>query len=93
MPPRQRNNKFVRIDKTKGFMLEVIQWGRSNKVCLYSLLGPDFPVSVYKEVFLPPGTGRAPITWDSHFLLSGGQRRVRVFFLHQLFFLSNFNST
>ena len=35
----------------------------SNRVCLYSLLSPEFVISD-KDVSLPSGIGRAPFTWE-----------------------------
>lgn len=57
-----------RTDKAEGFGLQGGKWW-SNMVCLYSLLGPKFPVTGDKDV--PPGTGRVPVTWEMYLLLSG----------------------
>lgn len=42
-----------RIDKTERFGLGVVKWW-SNKVYLYGLLGPKFPVPGDKDAFYPP---------------------------------------
>ena len=43
----------------------------------YKFLGFDsFTASGDKNVFLPPGTGRAPFTWEFYLLLSGRKRTV-----------------
>ena len=44
------------------------------KVCLYRLIGPEFPIFDDKDVFLPPGRESAPCTREICFLLSGRQR-------------------
>lgn len=44
-----------------------------------------FPVSGDEHAFYPSGTGGIPFIWDIYSLLSGGQKRVRASFLHQLF--------
>lgn len=54
---------------------------------MYVYIGFSAPNSVSgdKNGFYPIGTGRIPFTWDFYFL-SGRQKRVRVSFLHMLFF-------
>ena len=42
---------------------------------LYRPLGPAFPISGDKDVFLLPHTGRTPFTWRFYFLLLGKQDR------------------
>lgn len=50
---------------------------------------PKFPVSDNKDVSLPPGRERVPLTWDISLLLSGGKSKVvqvdRVTFLLLMF--------
>ena len=48
-------------------------------------VSPEFPISDWKDVSLPPGTGKLPCTQEIYFLFSGGKRKVRVSFLHLLF--------
>ena len=56
-----------------------------EQVCLHSLLGPKFSISGDKDIFYPPGTGRIHFTWEIYLLLSGGQKRFKVSFMHGLF--------
>lgn len=57
-----------------------LSWGsklvKSNTGCLYRLLGSKLAISGDKDVSLLPHTGRVPFSWEIHFLLSGGQKRV-----------------
>jgi len=53
--------------------------------------GPEFPVSDDKGVLLPSDSGRALLTWETYFLLSGRQEGQTVPF-YIIFFLSNCNS-
>lgn len=40
-------------------------------MCLYSLLGSEFPISGGKDVYLSHGTGRVHFKWKIYFVLSG----------------------
>lgn len=89
-----------RIDKTKKFDLEVVngeEITRKIKVNItkfVQIYQPQVHISGDKNVFLPPGTGRVPFTWEFYFLLSGRKRRVKVSILRNgaLFLKSAFNS-
>lgn len=43
-------------------------------------------VSGDEDTFYPIGTGRIPFTLEFYLLLSGRQKKVRMSFLHMLFF-------
>ena len=48
---------------------------------MFRFLNPQFPVPGDKKVSLPPGTGRAPLTWEFYSPVSGKKHKVRVIFL------------
>lgn len=51
----QVKKQLICEELTKRFGLGVVNWGRSNKFCLYSFLDPKFPVSEGDQnAFHPP---------------------------------------
>lgn len=50
---------------------------QSNRICLYSLLGPKFPVSGDRDAYYPPGTGRIPFIEDLSSFRGGGAKDVQ----------------
>ena len=78
IPFRQTINLY-RIDKTKGFGLGVVKGDEvTRKVrvsltrfVLYRFLSPQIPISGDVNVFSPPGTARAPLTWEFNDLFQG----------------------
>lgn len=89
---RQTNNKSMRNSQVKENVTSgprvskefSTEFGlgefihKSNKGCLWILLGSKFPISGDAGVSLPPGMGRVPFMWESHFLLSGGWEGLSV---------------
>lgn len=80
---------LFRIYRRKGFELGGVNLCRSNKICLYSLLGPELPISGNKGTFFLPGIRRVPSHRNS-FPAFGETKEVRMSLC--LLFLKNFNS-
>ena len=51
IPFRKINNKFVMNGKDKEVWDQGNKLRKSNKVCLYSFLGPEFPIPRDKDAF------------------------------------------
>lgn len=77
--------KGIYLDKEAITLWKLIEqgvwaWGsemvKEYKVCLYGLLGPQFPVISDKDTFYCPGTGKVPFTWQIYPWLPSGQRGV-----------------
>ena len=73
-----RLSDSTKLNWTKGFEFGIVNWCWCNKVYLYSLCSPKFPISDDKDVFCIPGQGRVPFTWKTCLLPLGGHKRVRV---------------
>ena len=89
IPFRQRNNIFLKNWLVKRFRPRVVKWWEKNKVCLYILFDPKFPVSSDNASY-PPGPERVPIIWEIYLLLSEEQKQARMSVLHCLFLKFNF---
>ena len=81
---KQKPVNLGRTDKAEDLGLEVINSKKISKVST-TFSGHELPISGDEDALYPSDKGRIPVTWEIYLRLSGGQRRVTVSFLHQLF--------